>query len=292
MLRAFHSTWTRPFFARFPGCSFAIEPFELLTSALSALAWRRENGPIRMICDSQAQRYYDSLGLSFLWDEGVHPLLDAMPDDVSPMAFWAAGKLYALSAMPAPCVMIDTDFICWKPLAPLLNGLDAAAIHREDIAPDIYPDAHAFVQTHGFDLSCWDWQVQPLNTALCYLADDAFRRYYTDTAIRFIRCSPAAEDPLTYMVFAEQRLLAMCAAQRGIRIAALSDLEALFTGTQQGYFTHVWGFKRQLREDAALYADFCRRCAARLHRDFPAEAERIAAVPSLAPYFAAAEPSF
>lgn len=285
MLRAFHSTWTRPFFVRSPEQSYAVEPFELLTTALSALAWRRENGPIRMICDTKAQRYYDALGLTFLWDEGVHPLLDAVPQDINPMAFWAAGKLYALSAMPSPCVMIDTDFICWKPLTPLLQGLDAAAIHREDIMPDIYPDAHAFTQTHGFDFSAFDWTVQPLNTALCYLANDDFRRYYTDTAILFMRCSPDADDVLTYMVFAEQRLLAMCAARKQIRAAALSDLEALFTGTQQGYFTHIWGFKQQMREEPALYEDFCRRCAARLRRDFPDAAVRISAVPTLARYF-------
>lgn len=285
MLRAFHSNWTRPFFARSPDCSYAVEPFELLTTALSALAWRRENGSIRMICDTEAKRYYDTLGLSFLWNEGVHPLLDTIPEDVNPMAFWAAGKLYAMAAMPCPCVMIDTDFICWKPLQPILKGLDTAAIHREDIMPDIYPDSRAFTQTHGFDFSGFDWTVQPFNTALCYLADDGFRRYYTDTAIRFIRSSPNADDVLTYMVFAEQRLLAMCAAKKGIRAAALSDLEALFTGAQQGYFTHIWGFKQQMRDEPALYEDFCRRCAARLRRDFPDAAKRVAAVPTLAPYF-------
>lgn len=286
MLYAFHSVWTRPFFMRSPDQPYAVEPFELLTTALSALAWRRANGSIRMICDTKAQRYFDALGLTFLWDGGMHPLLDAIPDDINPMAFWAAGKLYALSAMPAPCVMIDTDFICWKPLSPLLKGLDAVAIHREGIMPDIYPDARAFTQTHGFDFSGFDWTVQPFNTALCYLASDDFRRYYTDTAIRFMRCSPDADNVLTYMVFAEQRLLAMCAAHKQIRAAALSDLEALFTGAQQGYFTHIWGFKQQMRDDPALCDDFCRRCAARLRRDFPDAASRIAAIPSLARYFA------
>ncbi|MDO5142079.1 MAG: hypothetical protein Q4D31_03580 [Eubacteriales bacterium] len=285
MLRAFHANWTRPFFARSPGGRYAVEPFELLTTALSALVWRRENGPIRMICDSTALRYYTSLGLCFLWDEGVHPLLDAIPADVDPMAFWAAGKLYALSAMPSPCVMIDTDLICWKPLAPLVRELDVAAIHREDILPDIYPDAAAFSQTHGFDFVRLDWSVQPLNTALSYFGDDAFRRAYTDTAIRFMRCSPGADDVLTYMVFAEQRLLAMCAAQQSVRVAALSDLSALFDGAQDGFFTHVWGFKQQMRDEPALYDDFCRRCAARLRRDFPAAAARIADVPALATYF-------
>ena len=238
-----------------------------------------------MICDSEAERYYESLGLCFLWDEGVHPLLDAVPQDVNAMAFWAAGKLYALSAMPSPCVMIDTDFVCWKPLSPLVEGLDAAAIHREDIMPDIYPCPAAFPQTHGFDFAALDWSVQPLNTALAYFGDDAFRRYYTDTAIRFIRSSPGADDVLTYMVFAEQRLLAMCAAKRQARVKALSDLPALFGGAQQGYFTHIWGFKQQMRDEAALYEDFCRRCAARLRRDFPDAAARIARVPALTRYF-------
>ncbi|MFQ9126064.1 MAG: hypothetical protein ACLR4Z_03710 [Butyricicoccaceae bacterium] len=52
-----------------------------------------------------------------------------------------------------------------------------------------------------------------------YFGNDEFRRYYTDTAIRFMRCSPDADDTLTYMVFAEQRLLTMCAEKKGIRIA-------------------------------------------------------------------------
>lgn len=285
MLRAFHSNWTRPFFVRNPGGIYAVEPFELLTTALSALAWRRENGPIRMICDTEAKRYYESLGLCFLWDEGVHSLLDAVPQDVNAMAFWAAGKLYALSAMPSPCVMIDTDFICWKPLALLVDGLDAAAIHREDIMPDIYPGPASFTQTHGFAFSTFDWSVQPLNTALSYFGSDSFRRYYTDTAIRFIRSSPSADDVLTYMVFAEQRLLAMCAEKKQACVAAFSDLPALFGGGQNGYFTHIWGFKQQMRDEPVLYDDFCRRCAARLQRDFPEAAERIAHVPSLAPYF-------
>ena len=284
MLRAFHVNWTAPFFARTAERSYAVEPFELLTSALSALAWRRNNGTIRMICDTVAAQYYEKLGLGFLWDDGVHPLLDRMPEDINPVAFWAAGKLYALAAMPAPCVMVDTDFIVWKPIAPLLGGLDAAAIHTEDLTPDIYPDAQAFAAARGFDLAALDWTVRPYNTALAYFGSDVFRRRYTDTAIRFMRASREADNVLTYMVFAEQRLFAMCAARDGARVAALSDLPALFGGAQQGYFTHIWGFKQQMRDTPALYEDFCRRCAARLRREFPEAAERLAAVPPIAAY--------
>ena len=40
-----------------------------------------------------------------------------------------------------------------------------------------------------------------------------------------------------------------------------------------------------MRENPALYEDFCRRCAARLRRDFPAEAEKIARIPALSVFF-------
>lgn len=224
---------------------YRIEPFELLTTALSALKWRRENGSIRMICDTPAKRYYESLGLCFLWDDGVYPLLDTMPEDINATAFWAAGKLYALSAVPSPCVMLDTDFICWKSISNLLDGPDTAAIHREDIMPSIYPDQTAFAKTEGFPLDSFDWTVQPFNTALAYFGNDEFRRYYTDTAIRFMRCSPDADDTLTYMVFAEQRLLAMCAEKKHAHAAPSVTCLRCSAGAQNGYFTHIWGFKQQ-----------------------------------------------
>ena len=283
-MQAFHINWTRPFFARNPGSAYAVEPFELLTTALSALCWRQHNGSIAMICDQQAAQYYQALGLSFLWDSGVHPILDAIPNDINPIAFWAAGKLFALSAVSAPCVMIDTDFIVWQPLAHLLNDCDVAAIHQEELSPNIYPEQAAFSKARGFDFSLFDWTVRPLNTALAFFGEDAFRRFYTDTAISFMRAAPEADDVLTYMVFAEQRLLAMCAQLQKVRVKALDDLSGLFDAGQQ-YFTHVWGFKQQMRDSPPLYTDFCRRCAARLRRDFPQAAQALAAVPSLENYF-------
>ena len=62
--------------------------------------------------------------------------------------------------------------------AALLDGADAAAIHREDIIPSIYPGKSAFSRSNGFDFDAFDWSVQPLNTALCSFSDDDFRRFY------------------------------------------------------------------------------------------------------------------
>ncbi|MGM9612642.1 MAG: hypothetical protein ACI3XZ_03985 [Butyricicoccus sp.] len=283
-MRAFHSNWTAPFFARNPHAEYAVEPFELLTTALSALSWQRCGGTISMLCDSPAAAYYRACGLEELWDGGIQIVLDDIPQEINPCIFWAAGKLFALRTFGAPCVMLDTDFIVWKPLAPLLEGVSLAAIHREDILPDIYPDVHAFPAASGFDFSGLDWSVKPANTALSWFGDADFVEKYTARAIEFMRCCKQADNPLTYMVFAEQRLLAMLAQAQGVPLHALSDLPALFTSGQQ-YFTHVWGFKQQMRDNPALYAGFCKRCAARLQTDFPEWAAVLARIPSLSPYF-------
>lgn len=281
-MRAFHSCWTRPFFARNPGAAFEVEPFELLTTALSALEWRAAGGSICMVTDGAGAAYYHAHKLEMLWDGGVRVELDRIPLVIDPCVYWAAGKLFALQRMELPCVMLDTDFIVWKDISGLLEGCDCAAIHREDLVDSIYPPLPAFEFDEGLDLSGLDWEVRPLNTALAYFAGRELRDRYCGKAIDIMLHSSRARDTLIYMVFAEQRLLAMLA--KGSRVAELSDLAALFT-SGQALFTHVWGFKQQMRDDPQAYEAFCRRCAGRLLRDFPRESEILRRMPVLMRYF-------
>ena len=65
-------------------------------------------------------------------------------------------------------------------------------------------------------------------------------------------------DNLTYMVFAEQRLL----------VKIISNLERLFVDGEK-YFTHVWGMKQQMRELPQLRYDYIQRCIRRIKSDFP-----------------------
>lgn len=285
MIRAFHSNWTRPYFARrMENIPYTIDAAELLTTALSALVWRRENGSISMLCDSTAKDYYLSEGLDFLWDDGIHPVLDKMDSTIDPICFWAAGKLYALRKFGAPCVMLDTDFIVWRDLSARLAPHKLAVIHHEDIVPDIYPDRSALHTHRPFDFESLDWTVRPTNTALSWFSDADFVAYYTQTALDFMRAASPADHHLTYMVFAEQRLLPMLAKQHGLSICSLMELPELFCSGQD-WFTHIWGFKQQLRQNEQTYRDFCTRCAKHLRRDFPEAAERLCQTSVLAPYF-------
>lgn len=287
-MRAFHCNWTAPFRVRNPQAVYRVEPYELLTTVLSAVFWQKNGGSIAMLCDSTAAAYYRACGLDGLWDGGIRPVLDDMPPEIDPHIFWAAGKLYALRVFGAPCVMLDTDFIAWREIDSLVDGAQAAVIHREDIMPEVYPGQDAFPAAADFDFSGLDWSVRPANTALAYFGDAAFTDLYTGRALSFMCASRQADNALTYMVFAEQRLLAMLARQQGIRLLSLSELPALFLSGQT-WFTHVWGFKQQMQKNPALLADFCRRCAARLQKDAPEWAAVLARQDMLAPCFRAAD---
>jgi len=144
-MTAFHSLWTKPFFARNPP-PFALADYEILSTMLSALEWRKHNGSICMITDKAGEACLRELGLAHIWNAGLDTALEDIDSEIQPLPFWAAGKIYALHHTPAPCVMIDTDFIVWKPVKDKLAAAPLAVIHR-DAKPRDIPAANIF--RHG-----------------------------------------------------------------------------------------------------------------------------------------------
>lgn len=282
-MQAFVSNWTRPYAVRCPDRPYQMTDFDLLTTVLSALVWRRENGSIRMITDDTGAQYYRSLGLTDLWDGGIFTYLNDIPSTIDPCTFWAVGKLYALAATPAPCVMLDTDFIVWHSLSEHWHR-PLAVIHREALNPAIYPAPSAFVLAPSYHFPTnWNWHEPACNTALTYFGNDTLRKTYVGQAMDFMQAA-RGRDGLIYMVFAEQRLLAMCAQACGVPIHAFSTEQDLFQGNQRD-FTHIWGFKQAMQEQPVLHELFCQKCAARIRKDFPIYANICQTIPQLQPYF-------
>lgn len=279
-MKAFHSCWTAPFKARNPNSDFNIPPFEILTTVLSALYWQKNNGDIAMICDKTAYDFYKNNNLINLWNDGIQVLLDDIPNEINPHIFWAAGKLFALKNMEKPCVMMDTDFIVWEKLS--FDNIKLAAIHPEELVTETYPPEEHFCT--DFDFSGLDWTVPAANTAFSFFGDKDFTDYYTSTAIDFILCSKNADNPLTYMVFAEQRLLSMLAKQQNIKLDYFSSLPQLFTSGQTR-FTHTWGFKQQMQQNTNIMHDFCKKCANRISKEFPEWTHILSNIDCLLPYF-------
>lgn len=258
---AFHIISTAPYFAKNNG-AFALEDFDLFCAVLSALKWREDGSRIFMYCDAPAAKYIKNSGLESVWNE----IRCTIPDDldgINPVMFWAAGKILAMRQMPAPCVMVDTDFIVWK--KPEF-GREIIAAHREELNPETYPPLEYF-SAGGHSIPDFSREVLPLNTAFFYVPDESFKEFYTSQAIAFMKSADNCNDWLRYMVFAEQRMAAMCADYTGIQVKTLLDKDMLFF--PQESFTHLWGAKQQMREHPELRQTFLSRCEQRIRRDFP-----------------------
>jgi hypothetical protein len=283
-LTAFHTNWTKPFFFRNPNKPYYIKDYELLTAIVSALEWRKHNGGIKMVTDSLGMEYYCRLKITHIWDMGIDTSLDALDGEaISPLSFWAAGKIFALRQQTVPSVMIDTDFIVWKSLAVDTSGAALAVAHREGLSDGIYPEKPFFNMDKNYQFPPeWDWTVPPCNTALLYIADEQLKDYYTSESISFMRNLRGTKDITAEMVFAEQRLLAMCADAKGININTFLDVNNLDT---QKSFTHVWGLKRELQINQEKRREFCLDCTDRIASDFPGEAAVLEKIESLKPYF-------
>lgn len=242
--------------------------YELLTMMLSALKWRQLCGPITMVTDSAGAAFFARAGLAELWSEPPDTLLDGIDAELDPLRFWAAGKLHALRSTSAPCVMLDTDMVIWENICPWLAD-DLVAAHREPLHPAVYPDPRMvfkIAQDYVYP-SEWDFTVPAANTAFLYMPDDAFKTYYVDSAFAFMRALRNLDvDPTVSMCFAEQRVLPMCAAARGVTLHTLLDLFAL---DDQRFVTHLWGHKGELAASPESRVRYCLGCVLRILSDFP-----------------------
>ncbi|MCL1865958.1 MAG: hypothetical protein FWF82_00950 [Oscillospiraceae bacterium] len=245
-----------------PG-GFRLDRFELYTAALSSLTRRRDGNRTVMYCDSRGAEYFRKAGLLSLWDEVKTTIPDDL-DGINPRMFWAAGKLYALNSTPCPLLMLDTDFIAWK--LPEFDS-DIVAAHREPLLQNIYPPVTTFRMKpdYIFDKRL-NYSAEPLNTAFLYMDNDGFKQYYVHNAVRFMKSAESCGDYLTYMVFAEQRLLAILADNHKIKVGTVMEY-----GKQhaQKSYSHTWGAKQIMRNKPEQCERFCEKCRNRIRTDFP-----------------------
>lgn len=267
-IQCLHINSTAPFRARNHEKEYFLEDFDVLCTILSALMWRRHNGTIKLYTDSVGYEYYRKLGVLELWDGGIDTeTLERIPAAIDQNIFWAAAKLYAIRAEKGPCIMIDTDLIVWDNIIPQLEKVEVACLHREGLI-DCYPPLEELMKADGYvPDKDWDWTIDPCNTALAYFKDSQFIEYYTDRAEKFMEGNNApSEDNISRMVFAEQRILGMCAGARNITIH--SFLDNPFQDDNQT-FTHLWGGKDVARKDTEQGEDLCRALASKIRREFP-----------------------
>lgn len=262
-MNAIHIISTAPYYAKNPSGAYSMDKFELYSAVISALNWRSFGGNISLAADNRGADYIESLGIASVWNKAERIIPDDL-EGIDPKMFWAAGKLFALREKEAPVVMIDTDFIVWK--KPELPTDRIVAAHRENLTPSVYPDLSTFKFSRPFSMENMNEKVLPMNTAFLYLPNEDFKQYYVNRAIAFMKSAAKCDDYLCYMVFAEQRLLAICAEEKKIGSQVLMDKEELFFPRDD--YTHIWGAKQVMRTNAGSLHDFCERARDRIRKDF------------------------
>ena len=254
---AFHVIWTKPVIAT--GRDFSMNDAEILTMIASALMWQKHNGTIKLYTDNTGYAFIKEHNLLSLWDGGIDTeVLERNNYPIDPEVFWAAGKLMALEAHAGPCVMLDTDLIVLQPIHELLKQTSLAALHAETLNPDVYLSPSLLKSPIGFRFpDYYNWEVLPSNTAFLYIRDESFKSFYLNESKEFMfHNTEKPAELVSQMVFAEQRLLAICANYLELAIDHL--LTDPFT-TSNDTVIHFWGFKSLLRQNENVQAVYCKQ---------------------------------
>lgn len=283
----FHVFWTRPQLdPTRPAEAQDLElwDFEALTWLLSALEIRR-HAALRLVTDCRGLSFVRKAGLDWLYTGGISTELDAIPPHLDAAIFWAAGKLHAQRLVKPPSVCLDTDLVLWAPLKPTTA---VTALHVEDNQWAWYRAGEADFKRHGFTDPGWNWNLHPVNTAVLHFADAELARFYAETAIRFMEDysraaateaipdaadSPARVDP---MIFAEQRLLPMCAERLGRTLGLLRPGPA-----PGGYLRHgpdcfhLWTAKPAYKQCPDARIALVNSLIAQVHERFPEARETL-----------------
>lgn len=228
--------------------SLELVDFELLTWITSALEIRLHS-PMHLITDSEGAEFFHSSGLGWLYD-GISTDLNAIPAEINPSIFWDGGKMFAFQSIETPCVLLDYDAILWGPLEP--RG-DVMALHEEQRSWSFYAPNREKFERFGFDAGRWNWEVNPVNTGLVYFGESRLPRDMGSRSVEFMvdysnfaRTAPAEErlTPPKYnraTLFAGQRLLPMCADQKGMTVELITSLHPdLLTLAKNPTCSHFW----------------------------------------------------
>ncbi len=270
-MKAIHVNHTMPFLLNPANRKkdYQIQDFELITTILSALKWREFNGKIKLYTDIIGYDYYYHLDLLDIWNEIDTNTLENIRENINFYSFWAAGKLFALRNETSPIFILDTDFIVWKKINKFINNInDTIVIHKEELFEEVYIKKEFLKTPENYKFnSKFSWLVKPCNAAFIYFGNQTLLDFYLYEAVKFMNNNTEeALENTSQMVFAEQRLLSMCADYIGVEIKTFLGANQQIN---QNYFTHIWGYKDIMKKKIKERKKFCIKSIKRIITDYP-----------------------
>ncbi|MFW6017126.1 MAG: DUF6734 family protein, partial [bacterium] len=223
-LNAFHVNWTRP--KQYVGLPVELEEdYEILTTILSALNWKKYNGSIKLYTDTPGYNYYEGKDLLDLWDDINTNILDNMPETIKASKLWSAGKVYAIGNEPLGSVNIDKDIIVWGNISEFIKD-DLTILHREkhnkfySIKEDLSPPLN-------YKFKDFNWNTEPINVGICCFLNKEFKEKHVSHAKEYISGERTwvgnRKVMMNDLLYFEQWYPALLAAKQGYKINEIYD---------------------------------------------------------------------
>lgn len=255
----FHSIWTKPAIVKGQD-EIVLWDFEWLTWLASILLAKR-NGNVVLVADRRGKEFVEKAGLASFYDEIVLGL-DAIPPEVDPEIFWAAGKLYAIPLLKRlqnynpfedAVASLDWDCIPWN--YPTQTS-EVMCLNLESTNWPWYKDCQrkyaAFVSKEV------NWQLAPANNGVFHFSQYAQMLAYSELSTRFmekfsreaVRCNYFGQPKYVYgdaMTFAEQQLLPTSTWLAGKTVEPFLPVRNDGFIAPNGFFTHLWTTKTLYR---------------------------------------------
>lgn len=178
--------------------------FELLLLFSSVSQWKKHHPEHTCVfyCDQLTKDFILKLNALSLWDEvnviGKNKFIDKS-------VFWASSKLQVLSTVKEPVVIIDNDFIVYKPLDKYFTD-KVIATHYEDGSNYYINNTDPYIKQAKHIINRPN--LNALNVSLLYLPDPKFTKYYADTSLELMELFTKIKVPNSkYLIYAEQLLL-------------------------------------------------------------------------------------
>lgn len=234
----------------------------------SALLWKRNNDTSTnriLYCDKMTRSYLNGIGAlgQEIWDEvRLLPKNKAIDKSV----FWASSKLEVIRYIDRPTLIMDHDFLVYKPLIHHLNTKPVFCF--EEDGSNYYPtrfDPLIRSLNHLINTP----NTKAINCCFNYFPDPKFANSYAKLSLQIMEEMTNSNARLTskYLIFAEQLVLKYALDLHDIEYDTL--LQAIhiskdntFSKTNNGFFPlegsykqfrHYWKDKPKIKDSKEGY---------------------------------------
>ncbi len=254
--------------------------FESVTMILSALFWKKFQGPIKLYCDRDFYEYIQLLGVTDLWDEIDTDTLSQLDPDVNHDTFWAYSKMYINSLQTEPFVSLDIDLFQAQPYDYTTHDVVFSHIEKTDSRfdtplnfsrPVYYPDYHKWDMFRDCFSKYPEIEIgeEAINVGVLAINKPEMYKEFMEFIDSFVKGNWFDPQEIethgfermlqtihssSLITFVEQRLFASFVKSKGYSTKTILNL--VYDGGDQGWIgddminpgiTHLWGWKTSYR---------------------------------------------